>query len=40
MDLREMVRLLAREHNLILKNVVCKFFKLAIECKINVYSTQ
>ena len=39
-DLREMARSLTREHNLISKNVACEFFKLAIECRINVYSAQ
>lgn len=39
-DLREMARSLTREHNLISKDVACEFFKLAIECRINVYSAQ
>ena len=36
-DLRELARSLIREHNLIPRDVACEFFKLALECKMDVY---
>lgn len=39
-DLRELARSLTREHNLIPRDAACEFFKLALECKMDVYSAR
>ena len=36
-DLRKLARSLTNEHKLIPRNAACEFFKLALECKMDVY---